>query len=406
MSQYAIITPTYIKHFKYIKKYLESFIKHVVDRDSIKLYFIISEAEKNKFDKIIKPYQTLCNITVLHVEDILSAYNIEKSSEMLLKEYGRFTFQTLKKLYGILYIEEEKSLILDSESMWINETNMTDLFNDFFESPTIYASRVESEFRTGKVYNQILNNINYLLGYTCPYWFLENYRWFYEKTILKDIISQHGSPIEMADKLKAENDNLLLPNDVRFGIFEILLYQNYIYKNISKYNYNFVDLQKEMEQRLGSEAYEIYKYQFYIKYKGECGFVGNMCMLLTKQNIQPLIQMCLDHHIDIMHCKKTAIDNYKLQCIFFKGTKPSILVSSQDHLFGLNATLEKRIDRFLLSNPNVVKLKKHLAYFVAPIVIAFKPIIYTIKWLLQPFILLKYIVRIIFFILKNLRHFL
>ena len=41
----CIITPTFREHFKYIKKYLESFEKYVEDKD-IPLCFIISRDEE------------------------------------------------------------------------------------------------------------------------------------------------------------------------------------------------------------------------------------------------------------------------------------------------------------------------------------------------------------------------
>ena len=42
---YAILTPTYKPHFQYVKKYLESFDKFVVDKKDIPIYFTISKQQ-------------------------------------------------------------------------------------------------------------------------------------------------------------------------------------------------------------------------------------------------------------------------------------------------------------------------------------------------------------------------
>ena len=173
--KYAIITPTYINHFKFIKPYLKSYIKYVKDKDNIHLYFIISKAEKDKFNKITDRYKDQCNITVLYFEELLGYFGVKELPENLLKKYGRFTFQTFKKLYALLFIPEEKSLVLDSESMWVRKTNMSELFEKFFSKPVIYGSLLDKKLRIGPAFNQMVKNVDFLLKKTCPYWFLENY---------------------------------------------------------------------------------------------------------------------------------------------------------------------------------------------------------------------------------------
>ena len=124
-----IVTPTFKGHFNFIKKYLESFDKFVEDKSSVRVCFIIDKEEFSEFKVIIEPYKDSCNIEVLFFDDVLIKNNIYLSSKSLLIKYGRFSFQTLKKFYGMLAIDADRFLVLDSESSWLilNLRNFWDL---------------------------------------------------------------------------------------------------------------------------------------------------------------------------------------------------------------------------------------------------------------------------------------
>ena len=111
--KYAIITPTFKPHFKYIKKYLESFNKLVLDKDKIEIIFTISRNEENDFKEIIKKYPNI-NSKLILFENLLEEYNIPYTPDELLKKYKKFTFQTLKKFYTMLNSDAEFFLVLDS----------------------------------------------------------------------------------------------------------------------------------------------------------------------------------------------------------------------------------------------------------------------------------------------------
>ena len=104
MPKFAIVTPTYIEHFRFINTYLKSFVNFVEDKQDVDIYFIISSTENAQFQKIIEPYLNECSIKVIFFEDILAHFGINISSGDLLTKYKKFTFQTLKKFYAMLYI--------------------------------------------------------------------------------------------------------------------------------------------------------------------------------------------------------------------------------------------------------------------------------------------------------------
>lgn len=395
-AKYAIITPTYIKHFKYIEPYLRSFQKYVIDSKEIKIYFIISRAESASFKKIIAPYKDL-NIIILFFEEVLSCFGIQETPEKLLEKYGRFTFQTLKKLYGVLYISEERSLVLDCESMWVTRTRMKDVFQDFFSQPRIYGSRLKDKRRIRLNFNQLVKNIDILLGETCPYWFIENYMWFYEKKILKDLCAKHGMPIELAEKIfyapSEVEDNVHVQN----GIFEVTLYQNYIYLN-KKYNYQFICVDDEMKKYLPQNEIDLYLDKFYSYWKGSCGIMEHVCMFLTKKNIRGLISMFKNLKIFIFRCEITNAQNYLLQRRFVSSVAPVILASSQNHVFGINACPKNRFRLLVASNKYSKKLRDSWEV-IKNTEITFQG---TFVWIKTLFKVIKYFIRICCVFLRNI----
>ena len=52
--KYCILTPTFVGHFQYLKNYLTSFNRNVLDKDNCIIYFIINgdllKKFSNKFD--------------------------------------------------------------------------------------------------------------------------------------------------------------------------------------------------------------------------------------------------------------------------------------------------------------------------------------------------------------------
>ena len=186
--KYCILTPTFVGHFQYLKNYLTSFNRNVLDKDNCIIYFIINENENKKLEKIISNYQNL-NIKILHFENILQHFGIIETPEMLLDKYGKFSFQALKKFYGMLYLEKyQQFLVLDTESIWLNKCYMSNLFENFFnKSPFIIYSNINKRKKVSISNQEASDNINYILNTKCDKWFVEQYVRFWDVNILKDI---------------------------------------------------------------------------------------------------------------------------------------------------------------------------------------------------------------------------
>ena len=98
MDKYCIITPTYKPHFKYIKKYLQSFDKFVVDKDKIVIVFTVDTDEINDLKQLIEPFTSKVNIVCMDFNKILQDNNVYMSSSDVLTKYGKYSFQSLKSL--------------------------------------------------------------------------------------------------------------------------------------------------------------------------------------------------------------------------------------------------------------------------------------------------------------------
>lgn len=383
----AIITPTYKGHFCFIKNYLKSFDKYLQDRN-FPIYFIISKSEQNEFNLIIAPYIKNLNINICFLEDILKKFKIQESPEILLKKYGRLSFQTIKKLYGALYIKADEFLLLDSESECIKPTNMNKLFDEYFKKPSIVASKVSdysTSYQENFTYNYIKTIAN-VLGNSPTYWLVESYNWFYELRILKDLIADYGSIIDIIKDVKLGKFHDLE------GVLECLLYYQYIINNNQKYKYNIVIFSDEIKKC--NPEYIVDFTRSPVKYGG----MFELFSLFLNENNFSFFQNFIERNnlqYVLRFENSSFTNNVLIQDKLINRIKPNILASSQNHCWGINGTFSKKMD---LICPKKQKLKKHIMQF-------FGPILKILKWFCEPLSILKYLLIYIKDVLKNI-HFL
>lgn len=380
--KYAVITPTFEPHFQFIEKYLESYKKFVIDKENVTLLFTISKDEEKAFKKITDKYCDGVQYEILFFEDILQHFNINLTPNELLKKYKKFSFQTLKKFYTMLYSDADRFLVLDSESMWVRKTNMKELFENFFHFPFIAGSSISSRDLVSDYTQGVNDNVNFLLGKNCDKWFLENFVWFYDKKILNDLFDEYGSPIEMAERVYSLKDE----QKIESGIFEIELYQAYLYHNNDKYNYTVLDVDNLLKNNLSPKLLQKYFEDYNNHFEGNCGFFEHTMLLLNDANWEILAELFKKYHFNIIRCDYSTLENIKLQEKFMDIVQPNILAASQEHAFGINDRFETLVNK----NKYSVKLEKHLFHlthpkkitlqlFIEPISVIF----YGIKYLLR-----------------------
>ncbi|WP_428064519.1 DUF6492 family protein [Candidatus Avelusimicrobium fimicolum] len=348
----CIITPTFREHFKYIKKYLESFKKYVEDKD-IPLCFIISRDEEREFGEIVKAYKDL-NIQIIIFDDLLDKYNILYTPTELLHRFDKYCYQTIKKLYAILDLPYDRFLLIDSESMWIKQTKMKDLFDSYFNHPYFAYSILSKREIQNQFQKVLLTNINYLLKDENKKWYLETFSWFIDKKILLDIIKQYGSPFDMVQKLW-----LFWNGDkTKIALFEGLLYYQFIDKNNQKYNYTILDIEKELKKYLGNIEFAKYIKNFKNKLNCNGGLFEFFSLLLTDSNVLTIADLCNHNRFNILRLENSDC-NFDVQKQFLTLVQPNILAVSQEHCFGQNMNIFWKFKRAVLEHRYYKRFQKH-----------------------------------------------
>lgn len=361
--KYAIITPTFKGHFNFIKIYLKSFNKYVIDKDNVVLYFTINKNEVEDFKKIISSY-TNCNIEILIFDDILKKNKIYLHPDNLLKKYGKFSFQTMKKLYSILEVPERYSLILDSESSWVRETKMSELFEQFFDHPKIFYSEINTD-RFNAFCRNVQNNINIIAGHDINVWFIENFMWYYDKFIILEMIAEYGDIYSVIDKIYHKGYRME-------GVFEILLYSNYIYDNNEKYRYEKVNVTEVCKKNLTPYVWENYFFDVSDRWGGSSGLLEHGMVSLNEENIEELSALFKNLGFNIIRCEVGPMN--KNAKYFFEFVKPNIFAASQEHCFGVlsdKGKYEKKDNR-LLAKLAIDFLKKTLKILLKKVLPGYK----------------------------------
>ena len=174
-------------------------------------------------------------------------------------------------------------------------------------------------------------------------------------------------------------------------IFEIDVYQTYIYHNLDKYSYRFIDLDKEFKAFKNNKTYrKIHQ----AKFGGECGLFEHIMLFLNKENVEWFSNLLKKLSFNIIRCDGTTAENYKLQKQFMETVQPVILAASQDQYFGVKHNIQQLL--IICSNlRSIQKLQKHLKAF-------FSPLAKLIIWILEPINILKYLVKTCSSLLLNI----
>ena len=355
MINNCIITPTFLGHFPCIELYLKSFNKYVVDKNKVPIFFTIEAVNKEEFFSLIKPYQKDMDIRVIIFDDILKKHSIYLTPENLRKKYGKFSYQTLKKFYTMLEVDARFFLVLDSESTWIRDTNMTNLFEAYFTNPRIYYSIMDNP---GVLKKAAYDNVDYILGNRDNYWYIEHFMWYYDKAILLDLFKEYGSPVEIVERVYRNMHRTI-------GVFEILLYYGFIGKRQEKYGYKSYNVSEICKQRIGKEIVANYEFELRDAFHGNFGLLEQTMMFLNDQNTEAFADLFKRLNIDILRCECGQIS--KNQKRFDEVVQAHIFAASQNHMFGIEPLKSERnhISNVLKSLIKTIMRKCFPAYKVA-----------------------------------------
>ena len=250
----ALIIPTYLDHFNYIEDFLCSVNLLVLDSNMFDICFILSSKdEQNVFDKRFSKYKKKLNIYTYNIEEILLKYGISINSSILLDNIGKYSFQTIKKLYGVFFLQYEQSYIMDSESIFIKPVHVNSLFDAYFESPFVlfypFSCYPKQKWQNSLNYITTQNVSNIFNDEGIENFYFDGFNWFYDINIVNNMFKffnndLYNTIVNYAVKNKSEDYKSQ-------AIFECIFYYQYIYKNNSKYHYNFINTIPLIEDKVG-----------------------------------------------------------------------------------------------------------------------------------------------------------
>lgn len=213
----TIILPTFSGHFAQACNLIKT-IRNT--SGNIRIDLIISKDD----EKLFEEFRNDSCCSVKFIEDLVKQYSqVDITAAELLKGIGKFRFQALKKILGVLFCETQLSLVLDSETNIVRDLN--EMFAAGVEDTTVLYSLRDWSKIPASLTTEVRQEVNLLLDQKNDYWFFESFNWIYDIEILKNMLSSIES---------------------RFGkewifrntpLFECQLYYQFAFNNNEKYKY-------------------------------------------------------------------------------------------------------------------------------------------------------------------------
>lgn len=213
----TIILPTFSGHFSQANNLIETIRKTSGD---IPINIIISKDDEKLFRKY--KHDEFCEIK--YIENLVKDYaGIDISAVKLLKSIGKFRFQALKKILGVLNCNTSLALILDSETNIVKDLN--GMFSGGLEKTTVLYTERKWDKIPESLTTDVRTEVNTLLDQQSDNWFFESFNWIYDVELLK---------------------KMLLSIESKFGkdwifrktpLFECQLYYQYVFNQHTSYSF-------------------------------------------------------------------------------------------------------------------------------------------------------------------------
>lgn len=206
-----IVIPTYEKHYDYNVKFLESFDLYCLDKNDVKINFIVNSNEYELFNEL---KNINLNINIIKFSDLLLKIDGENYPDNIGFFNTKYPLQSLKKLLAYTCVDTDY-VVFDSENLCIKNFYFYDIFKTLKNKPIIYCDKTYYELQ-----KTVLESTNKLLDTNLNNWFFVKSYWFFELEHVDNLINY----------LKQKNNTTitLLLKDVIF--FEYQLYCEYLFK--------------------------------------------------------------------------------------------------------------------------------------------------------------------------------
>ena len=317
-----IITPTFRPHFPFNRDFLQSYAQNAADAAEIAVHFIVVRDELADIRAIMAEFPAL-DLHAHAFEDLLEASGHHEDATELLREIGKFAYQSLKKLYALKAIDYDHALVLDSEALILKPVRVADLFDEYYADPFVLYSDLSyrGDAWFGGQSDAVVKNAARLLRLPYPnLWFLEYYGWFYDKRIVRDLFAAFAGDLlpEIRTRLK---------NDTR--VFENQLFYHFVWANAERYQYRFSSVQDMLHEYLGDDGYAAYMRHFAGGWQ-QTGLFEMVSKTVTERNVEALERLFTDKHFRFYRFELLN-RNDAVQRELIDRTPITVLVSSEGY---------------------------------------------------------------------------
>lgn len=239
----TIVVPTYEKHFKQFSTLLTSINRRCLDKENLRVIVVIESKNYSLFQSVISGQDI--NVSVVTTEEVLAGFEVLDKPTEFLMSVGKFTFQSIKKIGGLLKAQSEWSIILDSETVFFKNFRVKELVKDYAARKYIFYSRTASRGPgwVNSLVDVVTKNCGNLLnvssGDRC---YMELNVWFYESAKVHEWVATLENSLR---------EFLAFPSPEK-PVFENVLYYLFIEKYYQS-EYKFLDFDAEWKRLVPEE---------------------------------------------------------------------------------------------------------------------------------------------------------
>jgi len=299
MTTRGIILPTHRGHFPAVIQFLKSYHRYNVDVAPIPVHVITSDEDETYALSKLVPKGIPVAIT--SIRSLLADYGLPnaQAKSFSIKDFAnKYSYQSIKKIVGVIVSGFEQSLVLDSECLLLRPTSLDSMFERYFSSPFLFHSPINHPF---------LDRINRasasVIGVADPdvlsRWFFEYQGWFFERKAV-NAFRQHVECVHGQDLF----DVLVATPDV----FETISYNLFLYTHQKRFAaYRFLPVEEVIQASLGNRSES-----YLCSYTGAHGVIEHLLAGLTAENLEGLRHVVERFSLAMFRWEKSSYEHYWL----------------------------------------------------------------------------------------------
>ena len=341
MLKRSVIIPTYPGHFSANEKFLGTLSRFGREPEGIIFRFILGHEEEaralSRLPAFLRARERF-DIAAVALPEVLRMAGAEPAliARATLERMGdRFSYQSLKKVAGLLAFAAEESLLLDSECRLLRPTSFHELFDRFFAAPVIFFSRQNAP-RLAGVNDASLTLLSPDgLEEAHQRWIFEYQGWFYRRAAL----------LAFAEHVREARGHSVLQALVETpNVYETISYNWFLYRHPEHFpGGRFVEAEEAMRAVFGEREGDAILRIFAGR---ACGIVEHLLAPLTLRRFRGYQRFIRRFGLQMLRVELGhAGYNLPLVWLFLRRTPEIRMLVCSDGWAGLSGIIRRNLDR-------------------------------------------------------------